>query len=266
MTTEPPIETTEDAFLGGALSIVQPARGYRAGLDAVLLAAASGVTEGVQARVLDAGAGVGVAGLAIARRVGDARLTLVEREPALVALASENAARNGLADRVQVFCMDVARGGEMLHRAAASGQSPGGWIAPGSVTHVIANPPFQTIGRSRSPADPLRSAAHQMPASDLDGWLRFMATVIAADGLATMIHRADALGEVLQAFAPRFGALRIRPLQPRCSDPAIRILVQGRKGSRAPLALLAPITLHEDDGAFTPPVRAALRDGAALDW
>ncbi|MBN9278626.1 MAG: methyltransferase, partial [Hyphomicrobium sp.] len=85
---------TDDAFLGGALAILQPAEGYRAGLDAVLLAAACGAQAGKGARVLDAGAGVGVAGLCVARRVVDAHVTLVEREPVLAEIARRNAARN----------------------------------------------------------------------------------------------------------------------------------------------------------------------------
>ncbi|MCU0955509.1 MAG: hypothetical protein MUC37_13135 [Hyphomicrobium sp.] len=57
-----PLATTEDAFLGGRLRILQPARGYRAGMDAVLLAAS---VESGYGTVLDCGAGVGTAGLCV---------------------------------------------------------------------------------------------------------------------------------------------------------------------------------------------------------
>ena len=71
---------TDDAFLGGELHILQPKSGYRAGLDAVMLAAA---VPGGCACVLDVGAGVGAAGLCLARRDPKVRLTLLEKEPAL---------------------------------------------------------------------------------------------------------------------------------------------------------------------------------------
>ena len=105
---------TSDAFLGGALDILQPASGYRAGLDAVLLAAACGARTGDGARVLDAGAGVGVAGLCLARRVADADVTLVEREPVLAGLARENIVRNALAERVHVVELDITEGGASI--------------------------------------------------------------------------------------------------------------------------------------------------------
>ena len=91
---------TRDAFLGGAIYVLQPKAGYRAGLDAVLLAAACPVGPGFSSgvggeSVLDCGAGVGTAALCIAARVPSARLTLVEREPELVALARDNISANG---------------------------------------------------------------------------------------------------------------------------------------------------------------------------
>jgi tRNA1(Val) A37 N6-methylase TrmN6 len=39
-------EVTHDAFLGGRLTIAQPAKGFRAGLDSVLLGAAIGHSSG----------------------------------------------------------------------------------------------------------------------------------------------------------------------------------------------------------------------------
>jgi tRNA1(Val) A37 N6-methylase TrmN6 len=65
--TDPVLELTEDAFLGGQLRVRQLKSGHRAGHDAVLLAAATPARPGD--RVADLGAGVGVAGLAVARRV-----------------------------------------------------------------------------------------------------------------------------------------------------------------------------------------------------
>src|SRR5579872_6076147 len=67
---------TEDAFLGGKLRLRQPKSGHRAGHDAVLLAAATPAYPGDQ--VVDLGAGVGAAGLAVAKRVPGIKLILVE--------------------------------------------------------------------------------------------------------------------------------------------------------------------------------------------
>lgn len=250
--------TSDDAFLGGLLRILQPRRGYRAGLDAVLLAAAAPTVDaasGEPLRVLDAGAGVGVVGLCFARRVAHARVVLVERDPVLAALARENVARNGLGDRVQVLEADVA---------APLATSPGLSAAAGSFDLALCNPPFHDAAAGTSARHALKAASHAMPAGSLAHWLRFLAAMARPQGAMALIHRADALGEILEASARRFGALQVRPLHPYAETPASRVLVQGIKGSRAPLQIAAGVILHRPDGRFTEAVEAALRHGHAL--
>src|SRR5664279_1796469 len=92
-------DVTEDGFLGGRLRLRQPRAGHRAGHDAVLLAAATAARAGD--RVVDFGAGVGAAGLALACRVQGLDLVLVEIDPRLAALARDNARLNEIAARVE---------------------------------------------------------------------------------------------------------------------------------------------------------------------
>jgi tRNA1(Val) A37 N6-methylase TrmN6 len=247
--------TSDDAFLGGALNILQPLAGYRAGLDAVLLAAAVPVEEGRGQLVLDVGAGAGVVGLAVARRVADARVTLVERDPGLAGLARANIARNGLSARVRVVEGDVTRPLRELAGLATEAES---------FDHVLANPPFHAEGRGTAAGDALKAAGHAMPEGNLERWVRFMAAMARPSGTATVIHRAEALGEILEALAGRFGGILVLPVHPRDDKPASRVLVQATKGSRAPLCLLPALVLHDPDQGFRLPVEAILRRGAAL--
>jgi tRNA1(Val) A37 N6-methylase TrmN6 len=249
------MRTSDDAFLGGALRILQPQDGYRAGLDAVLLAAAAPVQEGRGQHVLDVGAGVGVVGLAVARRVADAAITLVERDPELAALAQANIARNALAERVRVVEADVTGPLHQIEALASLAES---------FDHVLANPPFHTEGRGTAAGDALKAAGHAMPDGGLDRWVRMMAAMARPGGTATLIHRAEALGHILAALAGRFGGTLVLPLHPRAGEPASRVLVQGIKGSRAPLCLLPGLVLHNATEGFRPEVEAILRHGAAL--
>ena len=98
-------EQTDDAVLGGRLRLLQKRRGHRVGHDAILLAAATHAHRGDHA--VDLGAGIGAAGLALAVRVADVTVTLVEIDPELVALAEQNIARNGLDQRVRAVTLDV---------------------------------------------------------------------------------------------------------------------------------------------------------------
>src|SRR5882757_5796971 len=94
---------TEDAFLGGQLRLRQPKSGHRAGHDAMLLAAATSAQSGD--RVVDLGAGVGAASLALAKRVAGIELVLVEIDETLAELARSNAVANAVA--AEVIVLDV---------------------------------------------------------------------------------------------------------------------------------------------------------------
>jgi tRNA1(Val) A37 N6-methylase TrmN6 len=251
---------TVDAFLGGAVEIEQPAKGYRAGLDAVLLAAAVPASASDRARplrVLDVGGGVGTAGLCLATRLENVTVTLLERDPHLSRLAGANIARNGLAQRARAVTADALAPAQRM-------ALPG--LPEATFDIAISNPPYLTEGRHRPSANDLKAAAHGMPPDGLDRWLRFMARMTRPGGAAFVIHRADCLETLLAAFSRRFGDLSLTPLHPRRAAPASRVLVRGIKASRAPLSLAPGRVLHGADGSFTPEIKQVLSAPVALDW
>lgn len=255
--TETTTNTTDDAFLGGLLTIRQPKSGYRAGLDAVLLAAthAPPTLKNNLENILDLGAGVGTVGLCIAQRCPHTHVTLLEREADHSALAQHNIAANGLADRVRVVHADIAAPARCFET---------GDLRADFYDAVVANPPYHVEGHGTPAPDALKAASHAMPDATLDTWVRFMARCAKPGGTAALIHRADALAEILASFTNRFGAILVLPIQPRSTEPANRIIVQGTKGSRAPLKLYPALILHNADGTPTPIAQAILRQGEAL--
>jgi tRNA1(Val) A37 N6-methylase TrmN6 len=250
----PAAAATEDAFLGGALSILQPGGSYRAGLDAVLLAASLSARRAE--RILDIGAGVGVVGLAAARRLPGIDVTLLERDPGLAALARQNIARNALEARVRVAVADITRPLQELPELARLAQS---------FDHALVNPPYNLEGSGTPAAEPGKAAANAMPAGSLERWMRFAAAMLRPGGTLTLIHRPEALQGLLAALARRFGALSLLPIHPRPAEPASRLLVRAVKGSRAPLHLQPGLILHSAGHAYRPQIEAILRHGAALD-
>jgi tRNA1(Val) A37 N6-methylase TrmN6 len=238
-------ETTEDAVFGGKLRLLQPARGHRAGTDAVLLAAST--PSGVRL-IADLGAASGIVGLRVAQIEPAARVTLIEREPALVALAVRNVALNRLAERVEARIADV--------RALARDPD-----LREAFDCVVTNPPFFAPGTGRRSTDPARARAHVLDLS-LDDWLRTAATLLGRKGRLVMIHRADHLPSILEAARRRFGDLALRFVHPRADERAERVLLRGIKGSRAPVRIEPPLILHDASGAFTREARA-LHEGAA---
>lgn len=103
-----PSGVTEDAVLNGRVRLRQPVAGYRAGMDAALLAAACDADPGE--RVIEAGCGVGGALLAAASRRPEARFVGLERDPAAADLARGNVALNEMTDRVEIVGGEVERG------------------------------------------------------------------------------------------------------------------------------------------------------------
>lgn len=239
---------SRDHLLGARVVLVQPRRGYRAAIDPVLLAAAVTVPPG--RTVLDVGSGAGAAALCLAARVPCVRITGLDADPALVRLATGNAAASGLGERVRFV-------------AAAATPASLRWL-DGPFHQVITNPPYLRAGTGRLPADRGKAAATVEGAVGLDGWIDFCVTALAARGTLTMIYRADRLDAVLAALSGRVGGLCVLPLWPGGGKPAKRVIVSGRRGSAAPLRLLPGLTLHRSDGCYTAAAEAVLRHGEGL--
>ena len=243
-------DTTEDSVLDGRVKLRQPVRGYRAGLDAALLAAACDAGSG--ARVIEAGCGAGGALLAAAMRRTGAHFTGVERDAGALALAQENIALNGLQERARAVEGDVAV------RFSSLGLEP--------FDAAMTNPPFfDDPDALRGPAAERRGA--WMADDGLEVWIGFLSKAVREGGTLTLIHRADRLGDVLTLLAPKAGGVQILPIAPFADQPAKRVLVRAIKTGKAPLKLLPPLVLHDREGGkHTAHVEAILRGEAAINW
>jgi tRNA1(Val) A37 N6-methylase TrmN6 len=224
---------TEDAFLGGQLRLRQPKSGHRAGHDAMLLAAATPARPGD--RVVDFGAGVGAAGLAVARRVAGIELVLVEIDEALAGLARGNADLNAMA--ADVVVLDVTSDAAAF---AAAG------LGPDSVDVVLMNPPFNDSARHRASPDKARASAHVATPATLESWIHAGRRILKSGGALSLIWRADGIADVLAALDRGFGSLMIVPVHADAATPAIRVLIRAIKGGKAPTKLQAALMLNDE--------------------
>jgi tRNA1(Val) A37 N6-methylase TrmN6 len=232
---------TEDGFLNGRLHLRQPKRGFRAGLDAVMLAAAVPAMAGDTA--LELGAGVGTASLCLALRTG-CDVTGLEIDPQLTDLANQNAALNGMADRVRFESADVLT-----------------WTSGHRFDHVFCNPPFHDDTGQNSP-DAQRSRALQ-DAGKLRNWVRTGLQHVASKGSFTIVVRADRSEEVLAALPPV--GVRAFPLLPRAGELPKRIIFRWLEGESEESARQSTgLILHQANGGYTPEADAVLRGAAPL--
>jgi tRNA1(Val) A37 N6-methylase TrmN6 len=239
-------DVTEDAVLGGRLHLRQPRRGHRVGHDAILLAAATGGAYGE--RAVDLGAGVGSAGLALARRIPGLRVTLVEIDKALCELARQNVILNRFEERVDIARADAAN----LD------------LPPATADRVLMNPPFNDPARQNVSPDASRALAHAADPDTLRSWAKSAARLLKPQGILSLIWRADGLADVVNALAADFGALVVLPVHPRPAVPAVRVLVRAQKSGQAPLALLPGLELNDANGKPSAAAEAVLRGAEAL--
>lgn len=240
------METTDDRLLAGRVRLEQPAEGYRAAIDPVLLAAAVCAQAGDA--VLEAGLGAGAAALCLLARMPAISVTGIELDPALAALARRNAALNGVAARLVVLQGDILA------------------LRHGRFAHAMANPPFQPHGSgSVSPHRGKARADREAAPDALGAWVAALGRRLEPRGSLTLVLPASRLSAALAACrAASLGALAVLPIAPRAGAEAGRVILQGRKSARGPDRLLAPLVLHRAEGGYTEDAEHLLRDGHAL--
>lgn len=239
------LESSLSTLHDGRVQLEQPVRGYRAGHDAVLLAAALNLPAGSHA--CEFGCGAGAALLCAARLNAGAHFTAIEQDPAMAALAGQNAARNDMTARLDLLTGDAL---------ALAGS--------GRFDAVFFNPPFfDDESALRAPSQEKRGAwISEAPLAD---WIGAGLKALREKGQLVLIHRADRLDDILAAFKGRAGDITIMPVHPRSEEPAKRVIVRAVKASRAPLRLLPGLVVHgEADERFTLEADALLRGEARL--
>lgn len=246
---------TIDSFHRGRFRLVQPSRGHRAGMDAMILAAA--VPGSFSGWLADLGAGAGAAGLAVASRCSQARIRLVERSPQMAECARRGLTlpeNRELAGRVDVLEADVTLSGRARVEAG---------LADRSFDFAIMNPPFNAPADRATP-DELKRLAHVMEDGLLEGWLRTAAAIVVPRGGLAVIARPALLHALISAIGARFGSAALIPVHPRADAPAIRIVVRAWRGARRALEIHPPLVLHDEAGKLLPQADAIINGRASL--
>ena len=234
---------TEDALLGGRIRLLQPSRGYRVAVDAVLLAAA--IDAAPEDRVLDLGAGVGAVGLCLAARVPGCAIVGIELQPELAGLAVRNAVLNGAEHRMRTFVHDLAQ------------------PLPPDVTgfdHVATNPPYLAAAVADPSPNASKALATVESSADRARWLGVAVAALKPAGALTVIHRSDRLEEIVAHLARLgWGDVTVKLL-----PPAARILLRARRSNTLARRTSSPLVLHRPEGGYTRDAEAILRHAAPL--
>lgn len=241
------MDLSKDYILGKAIWLWQRKDGYRAGLDAALLAARFKIDPGQT--VLDVGCGVGAVALSIAKRNNGAQVTGLERDEETHTLFQRNITENEFTDCVSPICADVSDGFAN--------------IGLDRFDFVVSNPPyFDDAGAMR--LENTAKAGAYICDPGLQAWIKFMMDATKSGGHIAIIHRADALGDILAGFGRTMGEVVILPVYSYGGQYAKRVLVTAKKHRKGALSIRPSFTVHQKDGKYTPEVEAILHGHSGL--
>ncbi len=230
-------------ILGQSLTLAQIKGGFYTSMDSVMLAAACPAKP--QDTLLDLGCGVGGAGLAVLHRIKDTQLTGIDIQDDHIALAHENAARNGM--KAAFITADIRE-----------------FSPEHCFNHVICNPPYLDGGAHIRSPSAAKATAMGHDEATLQDWIDCAYKNLKSRGSLTMIHQAGQTDKILQAMGDRFGATEIIPLWPRVGTSAKRVIIRSYKNRKSPASIHAGLVLHQKNGDYTAEAEKILRDAAPL--
>ena len=242
-------EVTRDAFLGGLVTVIQPAKGFRAGTDSVLLAAA--LDPAMKGQACEFGCGAGGALIPAAYRLKQAHFTGLERDPGMIELAGHGIAENAMQDRVSLVRQDVSA-------------IPHDW--ENRYDLVFSNPPFFREGAITNPGEGKQEA--YLETAPLKDWIWGMLHVLKPRGRFVMIHRASELARILALIERRTGQIEVMPVRSWPGADAKRVIVRARKGLRSgPMRLLSGIDIYRSKGGERAELLETIsRSDTGLSW
>lgn len=234
-----PDERLDELQLAG-MRILQKKRGFRFGMDAVLLADFAGIDA--KASVVDFGTGTGILPILLYGRGKGRQFDAFELQADMADMAARSMQMNGLADTIRVHHADVIDAVKL--------------IAPGTIDAIICNPPYGISGKTiRNPDDTLCVARHQGE-EGLMAWFRMAHRLLKGKGKFAMVYPAPQMLKAMEEMeAAHLAPKRFRLIYPRADKPANLVLIEALKDARPMLHPEPPLIVYEQDNTMTPELR-----------
>lgn len=240
------IEHTNDYLLDKKVKIFQPVNGYRASSDAVLLSSLPHNLKPTD-NILDVGSGTGGIALCLSHRFPQNSVTGLEIQPDLCELANFSAEQNGFA-QTQFFNCDIK-----------NKNLP---VANCSFAHVISNPPYSE--HDMPSPNHSKALAHNHSGLDLNSWINFCLKMLKPFGHLYIIHRAEALPQILTSLSGKAGKIQIIPVYSKPKQNAKRVMIIAQKDAKTPASVLPPLYIYDATDDYTSAARQILREGKSF--
>lgn len=232
-------ERVDDLQFAG-LRIIQKEKGFRFGMDAVLLADFARIDA--KARVGDFGTGTGILPLLLHGRGKGCHYDAFEIQPDMAEMAQRSVRLNGLEEQFSVHNLPVERAKEAVKMV--------------SLDAIVCNPPYGIPGATLlNPSDTLRLARHQSE-EGLLSWYKMAYQLLKGKGKFSMIYPAPRMLEAMELLnQAHMTPKRFRLIYPRADKPANLVLIEAVKDAKPMLQPEPPLIVYEQDGAMTPELK-----------
>ncbi|MCP4115508.1 MAG: methyltransferase [Desulfobacteraceae bacterium] len=217
---------TTERFFNDAISVRQPEKGYRFSVDPVLLAGHAAPRPGE--RIADLGTGCGIMPLILSHRYPDTRITGIELQAELAALARKNMEENRLSGAISILTKDI--------------RTLGPADLGGCVDLVITNPPYKKQKSGRINPDPQKAIARHEIELTLAELLASAARILVSGGRFIIIFPAERLGELMQGMEKNgMGPGSARFIHTKRDRIAKRVILTGIKNQRPIFTVEPPL-------------------------
>lgn len=217
--------------------IIQHAKKFCFGMDAVLLANYAKAKPGE--RVLDLGTGTGIIPILMAAKTQAEHFSALEIQEESSEMASRSVELNRLQERISVV------NGDIKEASAIFGK--------GVFDVVTTNPPYMNDQHGlKNPELPLAIARHEVLCS-LEDVIRESAAVLKQNGRFYMVHRPFRLAEIFGMLAKyKLEPKRMRLVHPYVDKEPNMVLIEALKGGKPMIKIDKPLIVYEDVNVYHP--------------
>ena len=237
-------ESLEDLQLKG-LVIIQKKKGFRFGVDAVLLSHFSSIRKG--SRVMDLCTGTGIVPVLLAGKTEASEICGLEIQEDFASMAKRTIKINSLQDRISII------EGDLKDHKLLKGM--------GLFDAVTVNPPYKKRHSGiRNPEDSLAIARHEV-ALELEDVILASKMLLKDGGRLFMVHRPERIADILELMRKhKIEPKRIQTVHPSFGKAPNIVLVEGQKYGGEFLKWAEPIYVYSENGGYSDQIREIYGD------
>lgn len=221
----------DDLQLNG-LKIIQKKKGFRFGIDAVLLSNYVKIEKNM--KIIDLGTGTGIIPILLSAKTGAYHITGVEIQPEMAEMARRSVILNNLENRVDIIEGDFRKSIDMF--------------GLGSFDAVVVNPPYTKAGSGLLNPDDAKAVSRHEIFCTLEDIIKVSAGLLKHHGRFFMIHRPERLVDIFFTMREyRIEPKRIQLVHANRKNPANMVLIFGLKNGNPQVTVEAPMYVNESD-------------------